>query len=156
MGLITYLILGGLVIGFVAGLFGVGGGGFLLVPSLVILGVPIHKAIGTSLACISISALASAYTHLRSGRVLYRVVLLKEMFSIPSAILGAYLSSHLPERLLRVVFGVLLLYLAVAMLRSKKGDCEMEKGKIEYRNVPPLVGLVSGLVSGLLGVSGVS
>lgn len=151
VGLITYLILG-LVIGFVAGLFGVGGG-FLLVPSLVILGVPIHKAIGTSLACISISALASAYTHLRSGRVLYRVVLLKEMFSIPSAILGAYLSSHLPERLLRVVFGVLLLYLAVAMLRSKKGDCEMEKGKIEYRNVP-LVGLVSGLVSGLLGVSG--
>ncbi|WP_367884472.1 TSUP family transporter [Thermococcus sp. JCM 11816] len=64
----------------------------------------------------------------------------RRCFPSPSAILGAYLSSHLPERLLRVVFGVLLLYLAVAMLRSKKGDCEMEKGKIEYRNVPPWSG----------------
>ncbi len=84
--------------------------------------------------------MASAYTHIRSGRVLYRVVLLKELVSMPSAVFGAYLSSYLPpERLLRVVFGVLLLYLAVAMFWSKKEESDVESDKIKYRNVP-LVG----------------
>nr|WP_209477643.1 sulfite exporter TauE/SafE family protein [Thermococcus stetteri] len=149
--MIVYLVLG-FSIGFAAGLFGVGGG-FLLVPSLVILGLPIYTAIGTSLACISVSALASAYTHIRSGRVLYRVVLLKELFSVPSAMLGAYLSAYFPERLLKIVFGALLLYLSVSMFRSKKVEHDIENARIQYKNVP-LVGVIAGLVSGLLGVSG--
>ncbi|NJF25644.1 sulfite exporter TauE/SafE family protein [Thermococcus sp. Bubb.Bath] len=142
----------GLGIGFIAGLLGVGGG-FLIVPTLVILGEPIHLAIGTSLACITISALASAYTHLRRGAVLFRVVLIKETFSMPFAVIGAYLSSLIPTRPLKVIFAGLLLYLTYSLFRSR-GECHNETaGEINYRRVP-LVGILAGLTSGLLGISG--
>ncbi|EEB74784.1 sulfite exporter TauE/SafE family protein [Thermococcus sp. AM4] len=141
----------GLGIGLVAGLFGLGGG-FLIVPALVLLGEPIHLAIGTSLTCIVLSSLSASLTHIRRGAVLYRVVLLKEVFSVPFAVLGAYLSSMLPGRELRLIFALLLLYLAYTMARGKNGGHE-NNGTVHYSRVP-LVGILSGLVSGLLGISG--
>ncbi len=142
----------GLGIGFIAGLLGVGGG-FLIVPTLVLLGEPIHLAIGTSLACITISALAAAYTHLRKGAVLFRVVLIKEAFSMPFAVLGAYLSSLTPELYLRLTFAGLLLYLAYTLLREGGKCSEKEVEKLNYHRIP-VVGVLAGLTSGLLGISG--
>lgn len=142
----------GLGIGFIAGLLGIGGG-FLIVPALVLLGEPIHIAIGTSLACITISALASAYTHLRRGAVLFKVVLLKEAFSMPFAIVGAYLSYVTPEKTLRLIFAILLLYLAYTLLKGKSECGERSEGELNYLRVP-VVGILAGLTSGLLGISG--
>jgi uncharacterized membrane protein YfcA len=142
----------GVAIGIPAGLFGVGGG-FLIVPTLVMMGLPVHQAIGTSLACITISSLSSAYTHLRRGTVLYRVVLVKEVFSVPSAILGAYMSSLLPERTLKVTFALLLLYLTYRLVGGGERACREEIGKVNYLRLP-LVGILAGITSGLLGISG--
>ncbi|WP_297421270.1 sulfite exporter TauE/SafE family protein [Thermococcus sp.] len=142
----------GLSIGFIAGLLGVGGG-FLIVPTLVLLGEPIHLAIGTSLACITISTLASAYTHLRRGAVLFKVVLIKETFSMPFAIIGAYLSAVTPEKALKLIFAFLLFYLAYTLIRDR-GNCGGKSaGRLNYRRVP-VVGILAGLTSGLLGISG--
>ena len=142
----------GLGIGFIAGLLGVGGG-FLIVPVLVFLGEPIHVAIGTSLACITLSSLASAHTHLRRGAVLFKVVVLKEAFSIPLAVAGAYVSTMIPERGLRVVFAALLLYLSYALAKNSSERHHVEEGDINYSRVP-IVGVLSGFMSGLLGISG--
>lgn len=141
----------GLGIGFIAGLLGVGGG-FLIVLTLVLLGEPIHLAIGTSLACIVLSSLSASLTHIRRGAVLYRVVLLKEVFSVPFAVLGAYLSSKLPGRELKLAFALLLFYLAYTMARGK-GNPHDEDGTVHYSRVP-IVGILSGFMSGLLGISG--
>ncbi|ASJ10766.1 permease [Thermococcus sp. P6] len=141
----------GLGIGLIAGLFGVGGG-FLIVPTLVLLGLPVHVAVGTSLVCITFSSLSAAFTHLKKKAVLYRVVLLKESFSAPFALAGAYVSSLLPEKYLRLIFAFLLLYLAVHMFRGK-GEENSRAGNFEARKVA-LVGVLSGLTSGLLGISG--
>ena len=141
----------GIGIGLIAGLFGVGGG-FLIVPALVFLGEPVHLAIGTSLVCIVLSSLSAAITHIRRGAVLYRVVLIKEAFSVPSALVGAYLSSLLPEKGLRLIFGFLLIYLAVKMWRGRKNE-PIKGGSFKPRRVV-LVGVLSGLTSGLLGISG--
>jgi uncharacterized membrane protein YfcA len=142
----------GFIIGILAGLFGVGGG-FLIVPTLVLMGLPIHKAIGTSLACITISALSSAYTHIRRRAVIYKVVLIKETFSMPFAVVGAYISSFLPEKILRMVFAVLLLYLAYTLVRERSRACRENTVEVNYRRVP-VVGILAGLTSGLLGISG--
>ncbi|AEK72341.1 hypothetical protein GQS_02200 [Thermococcus sp. 4557] len=145
-------VLIGALIGTIAGLFGVGGG-FLIVPSLVFLGLPIHVAIGTSLACITISSLSSAYAHIRAGRVLYRVAFLKEVFSIPAAMIGAYLSGMLNSNVLEAVFGLLLIYVAYVFVKRNDVRNRGEILRINYRKVP-LIGALSGLTSGLLGVSG--
>ncbi|NJE42219.1 sulfite exporter TauE/SafE family protein [Thermococcus sp. GR6] len=141
----------GLGIGFIAGLFGVGGG-FLIVPALTILGLPIHVAIGTSLTCIVLSSLSAVAIHVRKGTVLYRVVLIKEAFSIPAALIGAYISSLLPERTLKFVFALLLVYLSFRMWRGR-GTFEFEEKEIKTSRIS-VVGVASGLTSGLLGISG--
>ena len=141
----------GLGIGFIAGLLGVGGG-FLIVPTLVLLGEPMHLAIGTSLACIVLSSLSASITHIKRGAVLYRVVLLKEIFSVPFAVLGAYLSSLITGEKLKLIFALLLLYLAYKMAR-RDGSIGEESSEINHSRVP-VVGILSGLVSGLLGISG--
>ncbi len=141
----------GLGIGLIAGLFGVGGG-FLIVPALTILGLPIHVAIGTSLACIVLSSLSAAVTHIRRGTVLYRVVAIKEVFSVPAALMGAYASSLLPEDALKAIFILLLLYLSFKMWRDETA-ADLGGGELKTLRISA-VGILSGLISGLLGISG--
>ncbi|USS39963.1 sulfite exporter TauE/SafE family protein [Thermococcus aggregans] len=142
----------GVAIGTIAGLFGVGGG-FLIVPTLTFIGLPIHTAIGTSLACIVISSFASAYTHIKRGKVLFKVVAIKEAFSIPAALIGAHVATFLNEAFLRGIFTILLFYLAYKMTTSPSKSHHEENIKINYKNVP-IVGVISGFLSGLLGISG--
>ncbi|ASJ03466.1 permease [Thermococcus profundus] len=142
----------GFAIGILAGLFGVGGG-FLIVPTLIVMGLPVHTAIGTSLACITISSLSSAYTHIRRGAVIYKVVLVKEAFSVPFAVVGAYISSFLPENILRAIFTFLLIYLSYRLVMERKRTCGEDAFEVNYRRVP-VVGILAGLTSGLLGISG--
>ncbi len=142
----------GLSIGIIAGLFGIGGG-FLIVPALTLIGLPIHLAIGTSLACITMSSFTSAFTHLREGRVLLKVAALKELFSVPAAVFGAYLTIFINEDLLRIIFSVMLIYLAYELIRASREKCTPEVSSINYRNVP-IVGIFAGFISGLLGISG--
>ena len=78
--ILLYLLLGG-VAGFFAGLFGIGAG-ILLVPALHELfvaqgflpDVALRSALGTSMAAIIFSAIASLRTHHRHGAVIWRVV----------------------------------------------------------------------------------
>jgi len=151
--LLNFLL--GLGIGLIAGLFGVGGG-FLIVPTLTFTGVPMNIAIGTSLACITISSLSSAAMHMREGRVLYRVALLTAAFSIPMAVLGSYASTMVDEKILRILFAILLLYLAYSFTKHKdrrNPEDEEPAADIKYSRVP-FIGAFSGVASGLLGVSG--
>lgn len=142
----------GVAIGTIAGLFGVGGG-FLIVPTLTFIGLPIHTAIGTSLACIAISSFASAYTHIRKKTVLFKVVAIKEAFSMPAALIGAHMTAFLHESHLRGIFSILLFYLAYKMTTTPAKSHHERSLKINYKNVP-IVGVLSGFVSGLLGISG--
>jgi len=145
----------GILIGFVAGLFGVGGG-FLIVPTLTLMSVPIHVSIGTSLSCIAVSSLASSYSHFRKERVLFKVSMLKEIFSIPFAILGAYLTIFLNTTQLVIAFSIVLIYVAYRMAKENginDAGKSYDKTKINYKAVP-LVGIIAGLSSGLLGISG--
>jgi uncharacterized membrane protein YfcA len=63
------VIAAGLVVGVMTGFFGVGGG-FLIVPALVLLlGLPMHLAVGTSLVVIAINSAAGVVAHWEGGGV---------------------------------------------------------------------------------------
>ncbi len=67
------LVILGLTVGFLSGMFGVGGG-FLLTPALRILfGIPYPVAVGSSLVQIFVASGLSAYRHWRGGRVAGRL-----------------------------------------------------------------------------------
>ncbi|MCB0329404.1 MAG: sulfite exporter TauE/SafE family protein [Bdellovibrionales bacterium] len=95
--------------GFVSGLLGIGGG-VIYVPALMYLaGIPIHLAIGVSLALIVPSAAAGAFKHFLAGNIDFPMVFIIAPASILGAFLGAYCSSNLPAPVLKKAFGVFLI-----------------------------------------------
>ncbi|MGF1664095.1 MAG: TSUP family transporter [Kineosporiaceae bacterium] len=105
-------------IGLVTGFLGVGGG-FLVVPALVLLlGVPMNRAVGTSLLVLLVNALAGLGTRLvvPFPGVDLTVTLLVTAGAAVGAVAGALVSHRLPATALRRLFGGLVLAVAVATL----------------------------------------
>jgi uncharacterized membrane protein YfcA len=105
-------------VGLLAGFLGVGGG-FLVVPSLVLfLHIPIKSATGTSLLIIAINSALALVGHRHSLHVNW--ILLIEL--VVPALLATYLGVKLTEKLnaqqLRGVFGVFVILLGVLMVAS--------------------------------------
>lgn len=109
------VLLAGLGIGVLTGYLGVGGG-FLVVPALVMLAqVPLHRAVGTSTAIIAGSSLAGAVTTLVHTPDLVRLVLPIAGGAVLGALVGAPLAGKLPEKPLRYGFAALAFAIAAAM-----------------------------------------
>lgn len=112
---IFFLTMIGLAGGVASGLLGVGGG-VLFVPLLIlILHFNSHTAIGTSLAVIGPTALVAAWRHALAGMVDWRAAAILVVFSLAGAWGAASLSVMLDTGLLRRLFAVLLLGIAVKM-----------------------------------------
>lgn len=110
------LALQGAVVGAITGLVGAGGG-FLFVPAFALLGgMPMQRAVGTSLVVIALNALAALAGHL--GHVAIQVELAGALTA--AAVIGAWggalLARRSPEAVLRRAFGVLVLLVAIWML----------------------------------------
>jgi len=106
----------GFLTGSLAGLLGVGGG-FLIVPALTLFGgLPIDKAVGTSLFVISLQSLAGSIGYL--GHVAVDVPVVAQLAAAMAlgSIGGGLLSRRLPAVLLRRLFAGLLLAVALFML----------------------------------------
>jgi uncharacterized membrane protein YfcA len=143
----------GLATGLLSGTLGVGGG-FILVPLLTVIGVPIHEAAGTSLAFVVLVAGAGAARHVRQSSADARLAAAIALPGAVTAQLGAHVAHGLDEHVLALVFGLALVAVAVWMLLAPDLP---EGGPSDYRVDLPravLVGLVVGFASGLLGVGG--
>jgi uncharacterized protein len=114
--------LSGLVVGFVVGLTGVGGGS-LMTPLLVLFfGVAPATAVGTDLLYASITKAGGVWVHGRRGNINWRIVGWLALGSIPTAILTAWVLAalHVDEKrlsmLISTVLGVALILTAAAIL----------------------------------------
>jgi uncharacterized membrane protein YfcA len=105
-------------LGFIVGAYGTligAGGGFVLVPFLLIL-YPKESAetiTGISLAVVFFNALSGSVAYARLKRIEYRSGLIFSAATIPGAILGALVTAYLPRRLFDTLFGLLLLAASV-------------------------------------------
>lgn len=103
----------GLFVGLLSGLLGIGGG-FIMVPAFCyLLSLPLKVAFGTSLIVVALVALPGTIVHSLHQHVHLWVVLPMLAGSLPGAWLGSYFSLKAKDRSLRIVFGTLLLILAV-------------------------------------------
>lgn len=99
--------------GFVAGLLGVGGG-IVMVPAMAgPLGVPMKKAVASSLVAVAIFSVPALITHMALGHVDWTYALPLMLGVVPGAQLGARLTIGASERTVRRLFGALVVVLAV-------------------------------------------
>jgi uncharacterized protein len=115
-------LVGGLV-GLLTGFVGVGGG-FLYVPTLVLFGgLPMKKAVGTSLALILISCIAGVVRYHGSQQLDWRdwrVIALFTAIALVGVALGSRLVHYVSQNLLRRSFAVFLLVMgAMVLLRGR-------------------------------------
>ncbi|NJD99393.1 sulfite exporter TauE/SafE family protein [Thermococcus sp. LS1] len=145
----------GVFIGILAALFGLGGG-FLIVPTLNLLGVEIHHAVGTSSAAVVFTSLSSAIAYSRQKRIHYKIGLLLASTAVIGAYIGAWMTSFISAGTLKVIFGATLIIVAIRIYRKKTAEpteVRLEDVKVDYRLVP-FGGFFAGIASGLLGVGG--
>ncbi len=103
----------GLAAGFISGILGVGGG-IVMVPAFTILiGMPIKRALGTSLVVISVLVVPATLRHWALGHIDWAIFLVLAIGVVPGARLGSKLALGASERTLRVAVGLFLLAIAV-------------------------------------------
>ncbi|MEZ5294572.1 MAG: sulfite exporter TauE/SafE family protein [Vicinamibacterales bacterium] len=102
-------------VGFLTGLVGVGGG-FLIVPALVLLAVPMREAVGTSLAIIAVNCVVGFAGYLGHTVVDWSSVGLVTAGTAPGIALGVGLHRRVPQSVLRRGFALFLLVMAAFIL----------------------------------------
>lgn len=113
------IVLDGLVVGAVTGLVGAGGG-FLVVPALVLLGgLPMREAIGTSLLVIAMKAFAAFAGHAGSTPIDYQLVALITLAAIVGSFAGAAFAGKMRQDLLRRGFAWFVVVMAVFLLSQE-------------------------------------
>ena len=103
-------------VGFVSGLLG-NSGGFLLAPLFVsVLGLPIHRALGTSLVLAACLAVPGTLVHAWLGHIDWSLTLAFGLASVPAASAGARLALRTKTRPLTLAYGAGLATLAGGLL----------------------------------------
>lgn len=152
---VAYLALGAFT-GFLAGLFGIGGG-LIFVPLLSALfaaqqlGDSLHLALGTSMATILYTAAASARAHHQHGAVDFQIVRHLTPGLLLGTGLGALAARHIAPASLSGFFAVFMLYVATQMWLAFKPTAARPLPK---RAGLTAVGMVIGTISSLVSIGG--
>ena len=102
----------GIAVGFLTGLFGVGGG-FLIIPALVLLlGLPMTVAVGTSLLIIVINSVAGFAAHAGDVELNYTVAAAFTLAAVVGSLVAGRFATRLPAERLRRWFAYLVLAVA--------------------------------------------
>lgn len=117
---IIILIIIGILSGLLAGVFGIGGA-IIVIPALVfILGLTQHQAQGTSLAfMLPPVGILATWNYWKAGHVNWKFALILSLTFVVGAYLGSQFAINISDKMLRKVFGILLLAVAVKMIFSK-------------------------------------
>lgn len=154
------MLVAGLVAGFAAGLFGIGGG-FVVVPALLAV-LPLlggihsqyaHLAIGTSAATIIVTSIRSLRSHAKRGAVEWEVLKTWAPWIVLGAGLGVILAGHIDGKGLTLIFAGGVMLMSINFLFPGVGD------RVLSENMPTGVtrmGIAGGLggFSALLGIGG--
>lgn len=149
-----YLLTGG-VVGFLAGLLGIGGGLVLvsiLASIFIALNFPgervLHMALGTTTAIITFTSISSLWAHHTYGAVNWQIVRRMSLGIIVGALAGSTVAGQLSSQLLSIILIVFISFAATQMWFDLKfGGKHMLPGRIGLFIVGSIIGAISSLVS---------
>ena len=146
-------------VGFVAGLFGIGGG-LITVPFLYYifnsLGIDqnylMHLAVGTSFAIIIPTSIASVMTHHKFNAVDFKIVKSYGLYVILGVIIGTLFAATLKTKSLVLFFTVIIFFLSIylLMIKEKEKDVIIEI-KLYFKII---LGIIVGFISAPMGIGG--
>lgn len=117
---VLLLVLIGLLAGFASGILGIGGAVIMLPGLTLLLGMSQHDAQGTTLAMmLAPIGILAVMNYWKAGHVNWRYALILMAFFVVGSYFGALLAEDVPDKLLRRIFGVLLLVVAGKMIFGK-------------------------------------
>jgi len=160
--LIIYCALLGSVVGFLAGLLGIGGG-LVIVPVLSSLLLhfttfPTEQvvivAIATSLASILFTSTSSAIAHHKNGNVPWNLAPWIMMGVALGALISGFIAALLPEQVVRIVFAVTVVLIAVKMFYSStQGDTTPVRA-MPNKGLLTVFTTITGGLSAMIGIGG--
>ncbi|MCQ8877015.1 sulfite exporter TauE/SafE family protein [Pseudoalteromonas shioyasakiensis] len=159
--LIIYCAILGCGVGFLAGLLGIGGG-LVIVPILsslllhfevlpadqVVIG-----AIATSLASILFTSTSSALAHHKNGNVPWHLAPWVMTGVALGALISGFMAALLPEHIVRIVFAVSVVLIAIKMFFSNKNSSNNERS-VPNKGVLTILTTLTGGVSAMIGIGG--
>jgi uncharacterized membrane protein YfcA len=157
--LAVLLVAVGALSGFLAGVFGIGGGA-ILVPVFYecfrLAGVPLEVrmplCVGTSLAIIIPTSISSYRAHNARGAIDMSILKAWWLPVLIGVLAGSLIARYAPERLFKIVFVVVAYFAAARLLSAKEGwklGDDLPKGPLMR-----VFGLFVGLLATLMGVGG--
>ncbi|MBD3609024.1 MAG: sulfite exporter TauE/SafE family protein [Gammaproteobacteria bacterium] len=112
----THIAVHGIAVGILTGVVGVGGG-FLIVPALVLLsGLPMRQAVGTSLAIVALKSFAGFAGYLGAVQIDYGLLAGFTVIAVIGSVVGSLIGQRLPAETLKRGFGGFLLLVASYIL----------------------------------------
>lgn len=118
------ILLFGVLTGLLSGFIGAGGG-FIIVPILIRLGMDIRKAVGTSMFIISIQSAVALSGDLfnpqivAEGGIDWKLVSVITLLTVAGVLVGSYLQRYFSGKLLKRVFSLILIVVALGILFQK-------------------------------------
>ena len=111
------VMLDGLVVGALTGLVGAGGG-FLIIPALVLLvRMPMKTAVGTSLLIIAIKSLIGFIGDIQSGQLIdWKLLCIFSAFTIAGIFMGSFVSNFFSGKKLKTTFGWFVLVMGIYII----------------------------------------
>ena len=156
---ILLMILTAFPVGFLAGLFGIGGG-LITVPFLFFIfeslnvnqNYLMHLAVGTTFSIIIPTSIVSVLTHKKHGSVDFSVIKNYGIFVIPGVLSGTIFAANLHTKSLLIFFATIVFVLGTYLINLKNKTQEL---KSNFNLIPRiLLGFVSGFISAIMGIGG--
>jgi uncharacterized protein len=152
-GVIAIALALSLLIGVSLGLLG-GGGSILTLPTLsYVLGMDTKSAIASSLGVVAVTSAVGVVAHARKGRVRWGTGLTFGAAGMVGSFLGGRLSTYLSAQLLMLLFAMMMIAAAVAMLRGRQPrDVAIVRELAIGKTL--LAGVTVGVATGCVGAGG--
>lgn len=181
MSELLVLLVCGAGAGFIGAMLGVGGGIIIVPVAVLVLGLPIHHAIATSLLAVIATSSSAASKNIRLGLANLRLGISLEVATVVGALTGSVVAGLLARSTLELIFGVAMAAMAIPMAMSADVETQLPSGEVKERSrflrsldgsyedratgsvvtyivrrfpVAVSVSSFAGVLSGLLGVGG--
>ena len=150
---IIVLIVVGMLVGVLSGMFGIGGG-TVIVPALVWLGLSQRNAAATSTLAIVPTSISGVISYATGGHVDWLAAALLFCGMFVGGQIGSWLLSRLPELVLRWIFVAFLVFVVINQVSFVPSRAHQIAMSVTTSICLALLGVIIGTLAGLLGIGG--